>query len=485
MNAAVYEADTAGEQLREAQDELIRLEGESNHLSHLLDAAREAIEGLRGARDAVGARVSLNGDETKAVQADITALEESAAGIKAQIEDAMRGQELLQQERERVNAALSELRAEMASLDAERDALAKAVSEFAELREKLSGDREKKIETLDGLKTENDEIRARILDKQRAAVAAESEIERHKQRLGEVNDKKLRYEAERSGMGKALQEKNNEQLVLERECSRLEQRKHLAESEEKHIIDKLLETYELSVTSAKIAGAPIESAEKAARRVSALKREIAELGTPNIGAIDEYERVNTRYAYLTSQRDDVDKGRVELLGLIDEITNHMREIFIDQFNIINESFGTTFKDLFGGGRASLELEDPNDALECGIEINVQPPGKSLKTLTLLSGGEKAFVAIAIYFAILNVRPPPFVVLDEIDAALDESNVLRFASYMRRMSDNTQMIVISHKRSTMEDADVLYGVTMQELGVSSILRVDLEEAERHFAGANRK
>jgi len=157
----------------------------------------------------------------------------------------------------------------------------------------------------------------------------------------------------------------------------------------------------------------------------------------------------------------------------------MREIFSREFAIINTNFERTFKELFGGGRASLILEDPTDVLNSGIEIQVQPPGKSLRTISLLSGGEKAFVAIAIYFAILAVRPPPFVVMDEIDAALDDANALRFADYMRRMSDKTQMIVISHKRGTMEEADVLYGVTMQELGVSSLLSIDLEEAERHI------
>ena len=157
----------------------------------------------------------------------------------------------------------------------------------------------------------------------------------------------------------------------------------------------------------------------------------------------------------------------------------MRNIFSREFEVINKSFERVFKDLFGGGKASLILEDPSDVLNCGIDIQVQPPGKSLKTITLLSGGEKSFVAIAIYFAILSVRPPPFVVMDEIDAALDDANALRFADYMRRMSNRTQMIVISHKRGTMEEADVLYGVTMQEHGVSSLLCVDLDEAENHI------
>ena len=155
----------------------------------------------------------------------------------------------------------------------------------------------------------------------------------------------------------------------------------------------------------------------------------------------------------------------------------MQGIFAREFDAINESFQRTFLELFGGGKASLELEDASDILNCGIEIRVQPPGKSLKTISLLSGGEKAFVAIALYFAILRIRPTPFVVMDEIEAALDEANVLRFAEHMRKMSDKTQMICITHRRGTMEEADMLYGVTMQEQGVSRILSIDIEEAER--------
>ena len=155
----------------------------------------------------------------------------------------------------------------------------------------------------------------------------------------------------------------------------------------------------------------------------------------------------------------------------------MKDIFTRGFTEISDSFRETFTELFGGGKASLELEDPDDVLGCGIDIKVQPPGKMLKTITLLSGGEKAFVAIALYFAILKIRPTPFVVMDEIEAALDDANIVRFTEYMRRMSTNTQFLVITHRRRTMEEADVLYGVTMQEKGVSQVITVDLDEAEK--------
>ena len=223
----------------------------------------------------------------------------------------------------------------------------------------------------------------------------------------------------------------------------------------------------------------LESLPKANRRIGELRREMSGLGPVNVGAIEEFDRVNTRYTYLTGQRDDVEKAKGELTGIIEEITREMTTIFAEQFKLINQSFQETFVDLFGGGHATLELEDPEDILGCGIEIKVQPPGKTLKTITLLSGGEKAFVAIALYFAILKVHPTPFCVMDEIEAALDDANVVRYARYMRTISDKTQFIVITHRRGTMEAADVLYGVTMQEKGVSKMLTINLNDVAKEL------
>ena len=249
--------------------------------------------------------------------------------------------------------------------------------------------------------------------------------------------------------------------------------------EEQQLLDKLWETYELSHSAAMEQRIELESTVKANRRIGELKREINSLGNVNVGAIEEFDRVNTRYTYLTEQRDDVDKAKGELLGVINGLTGEMTTIFAQQFELIRAAFQETFLDLFGGGHATLELEDPQNILECGIEIKVQPPGKTLKTITLLSGGEKAFVAIALYFAILKVHPTPFCVMDEIEAALDEANVVRYANYMRTIADKTQFIVITHRRGTMEEADVLYGVTMQEKGVSKLLQMDLNDMEREL------
>jgi len=481
-NAAEYELQTARSELRSAEDNVLRLEGEEAYRNQLLLSAKETITALENELNSKDDRIKVNSDETVSLRKIISDLEADLEALKKTIEAAMRGQERLVQECDRVNAALSELRAENASLDAEKDALSKAVTELSALRDEMFGSRERQLETIDGLKLRNEEILKEIFEKKRALTAVSDKINAQKRCLTELNAQKLDIEAKRSSLNKSIQEKNHELLNLERECSRLEQKKLASQMEEKQIIDKLWDNYQLSRSAAINAGTPIDSVTEANKRISALRREISELGTPNIGAIDEFERISTRYTFLTTQRDDVQNAKNELVGIIDEITAHMREIFLREFEIINQSFEKTFKELFGGGHASLILEDMDDVLGCGIEISVQPPGKSLKTLTLLSGGEKAFVAIAIYFAILTVRPPPFVVMDEIDAALDDANVLRFASHMRKMSNNTQMIVISHKRGTMEEADVLYGVTMQELGVSSLLRIDLDEAEKHLKTA---
>ena len=210
-----------------------------------------------------------------------------------------------------------------------------------------------------------------------------------------------------------------------------------------------------------------------------LKRKISALGTPNLGAIEEYARVNERYSYLAEQRDDVLTSKRELESIIRDITKEMTVIFVEEFKKIDHYFGEVFEEMFGGGKGALILEDPENPLTCGIEIRVQPPGKQVKTITLLSGGEKAFVATALYFAILKVRPTPFCMLDEIDAALDDRNVERYASYLRNLSQKTQFIVITHRRGTMEAADVLYGVTMQEQGVSTLLRLDLNQMEQYL------
>ena len=368
---------------------------------------------------------------------------------------------------------------ELASLAAERRTTENAAGQFEALMAGLTGDsaaREKAISDVlaaaDSYRRELDEVRSTI-------DALNAEADKIRASISEATSSRLEVEGERTRTDKAAQEKNAAILDLERALARAEQKKLSAEMEEKQLTDKLWDGYELSHSAAEAIRQPVESRPKAARRISELRREMTSLGNPNIGAIDEYARVSERYEFLAGQRDDVEKAKNELLGIITDITGEMRSIFSREFTAINESFKETFTELFGGGSAELTITPADDVLGGDIDIRVQPPGKAVTTLTLLSGGEMAFVAIALYFAIIKIRPTPFCVMDEIEAALDEANVNRFASHMRELADKTQFIVITHRRGTMEEADRLYGVTMQEKGVSKVIELDLDEATKQI------
>ena len=242
------------------------------------------------------------------------------------------------------------------------------------------------------------------------------------------------------------------------------------------IIGQLWDEYEMTFSMAEEVAEEITEPQKAQRHLNEIRSKIKALGNVNVSAIEEFKEVSERYEFMKSQIEDAEKSRDELRGLIRNLMGQMRTIFQDRFTQIAGNFAVVFKELFGGGEAKLFLTDPDNILDSGIEITVQPPGKIINNLASLSGGEQTFVAIAIYFAILKVRPAPFCILDEIEAALDEANVDRYADYLLRLTENTQFIAITHRRGTMEHADRLYGVTMQEEGVSKLLELTLAEVE---------
>ena len=266
----------------------------------------------------------------------------------------------------------------------------------------------------------------------------------------------------------------NERELASNEFSRLEVKKDSLQKQFDDIISKLWEEYELTRREAEEQAIELESLTAARSRLSTLKQKIKGLGSVNVAAIEEYKEVSERYTFMKAQVDDVEKSKKEIENLIQSLTKQMKEVFVDSFAEINKNFTLTFKELFGGGEAHLELSDPENILTSGIDIIVHPPGKIVVHLEALSGGEKALVAIALYFAIMKVRPAPFCVMDEIEAALDEVNVDRFANYLRNLTEETQFILITHRRGTMEEADVLYGVTMQDEGISKLLELRASE-----------
>ncbi len=479
LTAARYELETAEAQRRRAEDEVLRLEGARNHFDILLRTLEETLENLTGELESLTGRLSDNAQRSAAAEARVAEQEALADQLRAQAGEALSGQSELLARSSALTEEVAGKKADLASLTAQREAAVSRAADLRQLADSLSGDRAQKEAALAGYQKHIDDAQAEIATRQETVAALTARGEVFRVRLTELNQEKIALEAERTAKNKAGQEMNETLLNLERAASRLEQKIATGALEEKQILDRLWEHYELSHSDAQAQRVELESIPKATRRIGELKRDINALGTINIGAIEEFDRVNGRYTYLTDQRNDVEKAKEELAGIIEEITRQMTDIFAQQFKLLSESFQTTFVELFGGGQATLELEDDKDILNCGIEIKAQPPGKTLKTISLLSGGEKAFVAIALYFSILKVHPTPFCVMDEIEAALDDVNVTRYARYMRTLAGRTQFIVITHRRGTMEEADVLYGVTMQEQGISKILTINMNDLAKEL------
>ena len=474
-----YQRSTAAEQLRAAQDSVLTLQGQEKQYAILLQAILDARENAGAERANLEKRRSADRERLAAQKAKLQLYTLDLSQTRSELFKLEGSQSDTAEKSAHITEGLTDLKTQEAALIAEAETARNHMEDLKALRASMEGDRDRKIQLSKDIQEEIRSLEAQILDLKARIEQNDREVKRDKQDLEDQLRRRADTEAEKTLCERQTQEKNKDILNMERACALLEQKKQAAQMEEKQIIDKLWDNYGLTPGTAVEKKGEIESVAAGNRRIGELKRSIAALGTPNLGAIEEYARVNERYTYLASQRDDVLTAKRELESVIRNITQEMTGIFVTEFGKINEYFGKTFEEMFGGGKGELLLEDPAEPLTCGIEIRVQPPGKQVKTITLLSGGEKAFVAIALYFAILKVRPTPFCMLDEIDAALDDRNVERFASYLHNLSQKTQFIVITHRRGTMEAADVLYGVTMQEQGVSKLLRLDLNQMEEYL------
>ena len=451
LQKAQYELDVAREQQQNATQQVLALETRGQHY----DSLRETLEATLEALDAENLRLTrqtADGDaRRRELQTEIDGQEDLARQLRQQAQDCLAGQSDLQSKTGGISDRITRCKEQQAALAAERQGAESRLADLRQLMTDLDGDCRSREDLARQLHESQVRAREQMAEHQARCDSLHRQAEDLRGQLQTLQQEKLDLEQQRTALNRQTQTCNDAVIAAQQELSRLEQKRSAAAMEEKTILDKLWERYELSHSEAQAQRVELESIPKATRRIGELNRSIKALGTPNIGAIEEYERVNGRYTYL----------------------------FAQQFRLLNDSFQETFLELFGGGKARLELEDEKDILNCGIEIKVQPPGKQLKTITLLSGGEKAFVAIALYFAILKVHPTPFCVMDEIEAALDEANVVRYARYMRRIAGKTQFIVITHRRGTMEEADVLYGVTMQERGVSRILTINLNDMAKEL------
>ena len=466
---------TASEQITAANDR-VRAEAEQKRL----EAAAAQLETARNAR-----------------RQEIDTLQAALADSRAKAEDAAKLQAELTAKIDRRTAEMSRIAEGDDSFLTRQNALAQdlsakrleqvtrqkdaelAYSQIAALEQRArdaSARRTSLEESVAALAARSDACRAEIADIRQTRADSQTTIAQKEAEIREATQKRLaRQQAETETLARARTAADSRE-EMSREMARLAERKAAAESEYDQTVAKLWDEYQLSVSQAEALCVEFDSLPALRAQVADLRGKIRALGSVNVSAIEEYKEVKARYDALVTQVTDVEESRNELSRMISKLSAQMREIFTDSFRAINENFGRVFAELFGGGEASLMLEDESDVLSSGIGIRVAPPGKVIKNLEALSGGEQALVAISIYFAILAVNPAPFCILDEIEAALDDANVVRFAQYLRRVSDKTQFIVITHRRGTMEAANVLYGVTMQEDGVSKLLRLDLEQVD---------
>ena len=340
------------------------------------------------------------------------------------------------------------------------------VSELLKKAEQIASSEEKILDIKDEIEFRNTQI----------SEASES-IKEYKEKIEKNKEEKANKDSELSSCQKKSSELT-EKFVVENEAhTKLEVKVNKINTDIEQTVNNLWESYELTITTAEEIKKDIGSHSLAVRKISELKGKIKALGNINIDAIEEYKAVNERYTFLIAQRNDLTEAKTNLETIIADMIKLMKQIFTEQFALIAKSFNDTYIELFGGGRAELRLTEPENILESGIEIEVQPPGKKLTTISLLSGGEKAFTAIALLFSIIKVKPTPFCMFDEIEAALDDNNVYRYADYLTKFKKGTQFIVITHRRGTMEAADTLYGVTMQEKGVSKLLSINIDEIEK--------
>ena len=473
-SAAKAELEGAEGDLLRAKEENIRREGELKLASDKLSSVSSGVKELLEEKETLEKRIESVSSGAEAARSQIDELKETLENKEKELESITGDSKTLQKNREEVASKAAEIRLRIVSLQKDVEA---NTDEVTRLKNRKTGhlDRLSELdEEIREIEEKNDELRAlteRLSADEKALKANHGDAQNQ---INELISQRDELEKQANDLRLHERAKSEERERLSGDIARLEERKIAMRNEYDNLTSKLYDEYQLTRREAAALEIEIDDYSLAAKRLSELKSQIRALGSVNVSAIEEYKEVSERYEFLSGQISDVETSRAELNKMIDDLTGKMAEQFREQFNRINSCFGQTFIELFGGGKAELRLEDERDVLGSDIEIKVQPPGKNVQNINLLSGGEKGLSAIALLFAILKVTPAPFCIFDEVEAALDDVNVSRYAQYVRRMTKNTQFILITHRRGTMEEADVLYGVTMQEKGVSKLLELKTAE-----------
>ena len=473
-NSAVADLQGADADLRNAKEEYIRAEGDAKLISDKLQSLINQRDTMCREQENSEGRILLFNRAVENAKQETAEIEKQMADTEAELNNVSTGAKELSSKRDKIREKTEQINLELVTLTKDSEAARLSVEEL-ELRKSTQSDRVKNItDEINEIKAKNENLMLSIND-------VKAQADELRQKASESNDavtQKIEDRNELEKRSNELRAKEKATLTDKEKLSgdivRLEERKANMKKEYDELGDMLFEQYELTKPEAQALGIVIDDMAEAKKRLHEIKVAIRGLGSINVGAIEEYKEVSERYNFLKEQTDDIEQSKKELAKIIDDLTSSMSEKFMTQFNKINTEFKTCFADFFGGGNGEIILEEPDNCLESAIEIKIQPPGKSVQNINLFSGGEKSLAAMALLFSVLKVQPSPFCIYDEVEAALDDVNVERFAKYMRRMTDKTQFISITHRRGTMEEADVLYGVTMQEKGVSKLL--ELQSAE---------
>ena len=469
LTATESEAITAG-------GDKIRGEVESGRIAAALSQARAAGEMLSAERAQLAAQIAASEKAGADAAAEMEVLTRDSAALEEELRAISGSDDTFLETRTRLADELSDLKLKALAAQKDIESHRAAIAQLESRTDESDARARQLAANIETLTAQNAERAAQIETIRAAIAGSRNEIEKREEAKAGAVRRRMEKEGGITQQTARVRKITDEREALGREIARLTEQKEQKDAEYEQTVAKLWEEYELTLSAAQELCVPFESGAELRRQVSEVRGKIKALGNVNVSAIEEYAEVSQRYEFLRAQVGDVETSKAELQKLIAGLSDEMRAMFSESFAAINRNFGRIFAELFGGGTARLYLEDEADVLGSGISIEVAPPGKIIRNLSALSGGEQALVAISIYFAIFGVNPAPFCVLDEIEAALDDVNVTRFAQYLRRISSETQFIVITHRRGTMEEADMLYGVTMQEDGVSKVLKLDLEHVD---------
>ena len=456
----------------EKNNDIIKIQSDLTHSKAFTDSLLEGQNAMNNELAQLDVQVTDMEKQIEIHNAEIDTANSKISALEKEIEQKRERLGIDLKAREEIVEKIGDIKIELNTVMKDVEMYNQRIAMVNLRKQEITVNISQKEKNIEEIKSVNDDINDDIDFKTEQINSINEEISS----LNEIikNSEDARKEAQESI--KKQQELNKKlrdnQLVVQQEQSRIESKKTKTDVELEKIINKLWEDYELTITTAEELRTEIP--DNAVRQINEIKAEIKGLGNINIDAIEEYNQVGERYEFLKTQRDDLVEAQNNLQQVIEDMVMIMKQQFSEKFAIINKHFGNTFVQLFGGGKAELVLTEPKDVLNSGVEINVQPPGKAVKSMMQLSGGEQAFVSIALLFAILKVRPAPFCVLDEIEAALDDVNVIRFADYLKKFSNDSQFIVVTHRRGTMEAANILYGVTMQEQGVSRLLSLNIDD-----------